>query len=71
MKYVMVNSTPVLVNDKPNGEEIKNEALRHGVEPRVSRIGLWQLLGHNANGTSVVVGNTDITGHYNYDVILI
>ena len=71
MKYVSVNDgSPnggfALVDDKPTGWQIKYAAIRAGLAYGATDD--WQLLGHNANGSSSVIGNADTPWQYDFSM---
>ena len=71
MKYVQINGRYqgggfVLVEDKPTGYQIKAAALHQNIIPGGASD--WQLLGHNANGTSSVIGNNDVPWQHDFEM---
>ena len=78
MKYVGVNREfPsggfILVPDKPTGHQIKEAAIRQRVVrvpgPLEAHPFQFQLLGHNANGSSLVIGDNDPPWHHDFTMI--
>lgn len=74
MKYVMVNDSPVLVDDQPTGESVLRNAIHQGVLRDLSTDGYaytsaWQLQGHNANGSASVIGPEDTPWQWDFTAI--
>ena len=73
MKYVMVNDNPVRVDDKPTGKDIKAAAIRdRAVDtygPLPAYAFQFQLLGHNCNGSNIVIGDDDPPWHCDFTMV--
>ena len=69
MKYVHVqwgvNCDYILVSTDANGAEIKRNAVRQGVGRNDD---VYQLAGHNMNGTQSVIGDIDVPWQHDFSM---
>ena len=57
-----------MVSDQPTGQEIIENARSHGVMLN-GYLGSYQLLGHTANGSSSVIGPTDVPWQHDFTIL--